>query len=498
MGKKNPYITFIQKQNRTPQSKALPGQVANSAGGHSFELDKWGRLNRFLILGSEGGSYYATEQALTKENATTLVECINADGVRTVRTIVDVSDSGRAPKNTSAIFALALATTAPDIEARRLAVEAIPKVCRTGTHLFQFATMVNEIRGWGRALRRGMAEWYTEQDVSRIAYQMVKYRQRDGWTHRDVLRLAHPKPNTEAQDALFQWATKDEKPAWATADAMPEDEALRKVWAFEQAQRAGDVKTIVQLIVDHNLVREAIPPQFLNTVEVWDALLQKMPMTAMIRNLGNMSKNGLLVPMSDAEKLVVERLTDMERLERARVHPIAVLAAMRTYGAGRGFRGSGTWKPVPKVMQALNKTFELAFGVIEPANKRTMLALDVSGSMGWGNIAGLPNINPREGAAAMAMVTARTEPQYTFTAFSHEMIPLDIHAGMSIEQVVKATSGLAFGGTDCALPMIYANEHRLNVDTFIVYTDSETGALGFLDVSMPSAPAGKGFVELGG
>ncbi|MEL7236431.1 MAG: TROVE domain-containing protein, partial [Chloroflexota bacterium] len=63
---------------------------------------------------------------------------------------------------------------------------------------------------------------------------------------------------------------------------------------------------------------------------------------------------------------------------------------------------------------------------------------------------------------------------YTFTAFSHEMIPLDIHAGMSIEQVVKATSGLAFGGTDCALPMIYANEHRLNVDTFIVYTDSET------------------------
>ncbi|MEM6530561.1 MAG: TROVE domain-containing protein, partial [Chloroflexota bacterium] len=402
MGKQNPYITFIQKQNRTPQSEALPGQVTNSAGGHSFELDKWGRLNRFLILGSEGGSYYATERALTKENATTLVACINADGVRTVRTIVDVSESGRAPKNTPAIFALALTTTAPDIEARRLAMEAIPKVCRTGTHLFQFATMVNEMRGWGRALRRGMAEWYTEQDVSRIAYQMVKYRQRDGWTHRDVMRLAHPKPKTETQDALFQWATQDDKPAWATADTMPEDEALRKVWAFEQAQRAEDVKTIVQLIVDHNLVREVIPTQFLNTVEVWDALLQKMPMTAMIRNLGNMSKNGLLVPMSDAEKLVTERLTDMERLERARVHPIAVLAATLTYGAGRGLRGSGTWKPVPKVMDALNTAFELAFGVIQPANKRTMLALDVSGSMGWGNIAGLPNVSPRMAAAAMA------------------------------------------------------------------------------------------------
>ena len=30
------------------------------------------------------------------------------------------------------------------------------------------------------------------------------------------------------------------------------------------------------------------------------------------------------------------------------------------------------------------------------------------------------------------------------------------------------------GGTDCALPMIYAKQKKLKIDIFIVYTDSET------------------------
>ena len=32
------------------------------------------------------------------------------------------------------------------------------------------------------------------------------------------------------------------------------------------------------------------------------------------------------------------------------------------------------------------------------------------------------------------------------------------------------------GGTDCAQPMIYAKEKKLDVDVFIVYTDNETWA----------------------
>ncbi|WP_202863549.1 hypothetical protein [Ornithinimicrobium avium] len=37
-------------------------------------------------------------------------------------------------------------------------------------------------------------------------------------------------------------------------------------------------------------------------------------------------------------------------------------------------------------------------------------------------------------------------------------------------------SDLAFGGTDCALPVTHAIEQGLEVDTFVVYTDNETWA----------------------
>src|SRR5438067_1892865 len=96
---------------RVPQKAPIPGsgQVRNSAGGFAWAVDDWTRLRRFLILGTEGGSYYATEWTLTRENAQALERCLAEDGPRAVQEIVRVSDEGRAPKNDPAIFALAMA-----------------------------------------------------------------------------------------------------------------------------------------------------------------------------------------------------------------------------------------------------------------------------------------------------------------------------------------------------------------------------------------------------
>lgn len=478
---------------QTPQNQPIPNskQVKNSAGGYSWELDVWGRLKRFLILGSEGGTYYINERNLTVENATHVMSAIQEDGLRVVNEIIDISHSGRAPKNDTAIFALALCASIGDDATRTAALDAIPKVCRTGTHLFSFAEYIKGMRGWGRGLRRGMGAWYSTMDERRLAYQAVKYRQRNGWTHRDILRLAHPNPVNDVQGQVYQWIThrKDDEPmealAWRTADTAPEHDALAFIWAFEQAQRVETVAEVLQLIRDYDLPREALPTQWLKEPAIWEMLLDKMPMTAMIRNLGNMTKIGLLKVGNDATKTVVERLKDVNRLRKARVHPIAVLSAMRVYAGGRSLhggnpyaymyqRGEPDWTPIPRIVDALDEAFNLAFMNIEPTNKRMMLALDVSGSMAGGMVAGVTGLTPRDASAAMAMVTARTEPNYMFTAFSTRMIPLDITAKMRLDNVIKTISGLPFGGTDCAQPMLYALDHKLDIDTFIVYTDSET------------------------
>ena len=279
----------------TPQSEPVPGKptVLNSAGGFSFEVTDWVRLDRFLILGSEGGSYYATERKLTVENAEAVVRCVTLDGPETVRRIVSVSNAGRAPKNDPAVFALALAAAHGDAATKSAAYAALPKVCRTGTHLFQFAAVSNELRGWGRGLRQAVAAWYTNKEPRSLAYQAVKYQRRDGWSHRDLLRLAHPIAGGELNDVLRWIARKpDAETVWTEVPSA--DAAVAPLYALDAAHKAETEGEIVRLIQDYRLVRECVPTNWLTSPTVWDALLAEMPLTAVLRNVATMTRIGLL------------------------------------------------------------------------------------------------------------------------------------------------------------------------------------------------------------
>jgi len=199
-----------------------------------------------------------------------------------------------------------------------------------------------------------------------------------------------------------------------------------------------------------------------------------MPMTALIRNLATLTRVGLLTPMSATTRRVTEQLMDESRLLKARVHPIAVLAALKTYAQGRGERGQHTWQPVPAVIDALDRAFYFSFGNVVPADKRWILALDVSGSMESGAVAGVPGLTPRVASAAMALITAAKEPNYQMMGFSSSFVPLKITARQRLDDVVKTISGLPFSGTDCALPMLWAMKNKVEANVFVIYTDSET------------------------
>lgn len=454
------YAKLLSKK-ATPQSQPIPGsgQVPNSAGGHAWTVNPIQMLDRFLILGSESGTFYVDAVPLTVAHAENIRALIEQYGLRVVSRIAEVSEAGRAPKNYPAIFALAMAAAYGSDEVRTAALQALPRVCRTGTHLFQFAEAVDGMRGWGRGLRKAIGRWYNDKSPQELAYQLLKYGQREGWSHRDLMRLAHQKPATELHDALYKWVV--------DGDPVPPVPSIQAVLELQGAS----VEAAADLIRTHRLPREALPTELLTAPAVWEALLADMPMTAMIRNLGVMSKIGLLTSGSVAAKLVVDRLSDRDRLRKARVHPIAVLLAQRTYASGHGLRGSGAWAPVTSVIDALDDAFYAAFESVEPTEKRYLLGIDVSGSMGFPLKAG---VTCAEAAAAMAMVTLRTEPACTPMAFAHEFRPLHLSARMRLDDVLRHTTNQNFGGTDCALPMLYAADAKLQVDVFVVYTDSET------------------------
>lgn len=472
----------------TPQQEPMPdtNQVPNSAGGYAFPVDRWTRLDRFLVLGSEGGTYYIGERALTQENAGAVVECLAEDGVRAVARLVEVSVAGRAPKNDPALFALAIAAGVGDAATRAKAWEVLPQVARTGTHLLHFLHYLKAFRGWGRSVRRAVAAWYTAKPAEELLYQVLKYPNRDGWAQRDALRLAHPKAPTVAHDLVFRYATK----GWEgvlTLAGVGDLAVVQTMEAFESLKYQAP-GLAARTIARHGFTREMVPTPLLQHPVVWEALLERMPLTALVRNLGTMTKVGLLVPHSRAAKRVVERLGDKEAIRKARVHPVALLAALKTYAQGHGVKGKNSWQPVPQVVDALDRAFYLAFRNVPTTGRRVMLALDVSGSM-TSRVLGMEYLSCREASAAMALVTAATEPNHLFTAFTAGNYPsrwgprlgaglsmLDLSPRQRLDDVVRRITGLTFGGTDCALPMLEALKHRWAIDLFVVYTDNETWA----------------------
>lgn len=458
-------------RRRTPQNQPADArQHANSAGGYTFVHDDAARLRRFLTLGVDGGTYYASAGALGRENAEVVARMAAADPVTLVDTIVQVSTSGAAPRQNPALFALAYAASVP--ESAALALAALPRVARTGTHLFLFAGYVEQFRGWGRGLRRAVGGWYTTKDADAVAYQAVKYRQREGWSHRDLLRLAHPVTADPALRATFDWIVRG-----ATGEHTP---AL--VEAFLRAQEASDAAAWSALVRDAGLTWEMLPDAALAEPAVWDALLDVgMPATALMRQLPRLTRLGLLPAVGGRTDEVASLLADSERLRRARVHPVDVLVAQRTYASGRSARGAGSWEPTQRIADALDAGFYAAFGSVEPAGKRMLLAVDVSGSMST-PIGGMP-LTAREASAALALVQLATEPDATAVGFTTgagggwhpaELKPLRISPRRRLDDALRVVDEMPMGGTDCAQPMLYALANGLEVDTFVVYTDNET------------------------
>jgi len=420
-------------------------------------MDPWKLLDRFLVFGTEGGTFRVLDQPFTIAQVPATLSLIKTDGVQVVERIVEVSKSGRAPKNAPAIFALALATAFGDTKTRQSAFSALPPVCRTGTQLFQFVADADQLRGWGRGMRKAIANWYITAEIEELTNQALKHQHFGGWSHRDLLRLSHPKPPTEGHRVLFKWIVDEE-----LVGPNPKIEAYERL-----LNREGEPGVLIR---EHRLNRECIPTELLTQLVVWDALLQDMTITEMMRNLANMTRCGLLTTGSKATNQVVEKLTNETLLRRARTHPIALLIGYSNYV--QGLRDSGTIEPVPTIVDALNSAFYLAFGAVEPTDKRIVLGIDVSGSMCTSTVAGSP-LSACEAATAIALVTVATESVTSPMAFADNFRNLPIQPSMLLAHALKLTRNVNFGGVDCALPMLWATKNKVMADVFVVYTDTE-------------------------
>lgn len=457
-----------------------PEMVRNNAGGYTFKISPEEYLRRFLILGTEGGTYYQSEKAVTVQAAQNVVS--QANSPRTVEVIEEIACArpARAPKMEPSLFALAVCTAMGSPEVKARALEAMPRICRIPTHLFTWLDAHKKLGGktGGRAMKRALQDWYQSKPNDKLAYHLAKYQSRGGWSNRDVLRLARPTPTDPTQEALFGWAVKGEYPC--------DVDGLDYIKAVDLALKSTiSERDLIKLIREFGLTHEMIANDHKKSPKIWEALLESMPLGAMIRNLNRFSSLGMTGPFSDVTTKIIGALSSEEALIKARIHPLNLYVAQRTYQEGRGIRGSLTWTPEQRIVTALEEAFYASFGLVEPTNKRVMIGLDVSGSMTstyGAALMGIPGFSPMEAETVMSMFYVRTEPNTVVFGFDDKLRRINIDKNTSFKEAYREVRGNGrFGSTNPSLLFSSAQKMKIPVDLFMVFTDNEcnTGVHSF-------------------
>ncbi|KAM3839858.1 RNA-binding protein RO60 isoform 2-T2 [Vipera latastei] len=434
------------EEGASPTQPGNENQISDSEDGCGWQVTDMTRLRRFLCFGSEGGAFYVKEQKLSFESVDALLRLIEGGkGYEAVQEIKTFSQEGRAAKQDPVLFALAICSQCSDAKTKQEAYKAVPEICHIPTHLFTFIQFKKDLKEgmkcgmWGRALRKAVSVWYNGKNDMAIALAVTAYKKKNGWCHKDLLRLSHLKPANEGLAIVTKYVMKGWKEVQETYKesrlSAEAEKVLTYLEAVERVKHTTDELEVIHLIEEHSLVREHLLTSHLKSKEVWKALLQNMPVTAILKNLGKMTANSVLEPGSSEVAMVCEKLKDEKLLKKAQIHPFHILVALENYKGERGYRGKLRWQPEKDILEALNTSFYKSFKVV-----------------------------------------ARTEKDSHIVAFSHDIVPCPVTEDMTLPQVLQKMSEIPRGSTDRSSPVLWAQKTGVAVDVFIIFMDCETFA----------------------
>ena len=266
------------------------------------------------------------------------------------------------------------------------------------------------------SLRRALKDVLATFD----AYTLAKYK---GEGHavkmRDLLRICRPHPETEEQSAMWKQLLDGTLPTPMT-------------WESELSANG-------------------------NNKETWEKLIDsgKVGYMALLRNLRNI----INANPSNIDK-VLQKISDPEAVKHSRQLPFRFLSAYKNLPANAG----------KKVTDALEKAVEAACENVPKLPGRTVIAVDISGSMSI-NVSAKSEIRCCEIGMMLGIIANRICEDaifYTFdNAIERKRIP---SSGILYSTVHEA---MARGGTDMDLPFREMVKDQIRCDRIIIISDNE-------------------------
>ena len=437
----NKTLFSTSRSRRAPATKAK-----NRAGGRAYQLTDAETLAQYVVTSCFNDVYYASAGEQLDE---VVKICETVDPVIIAKAAVYGHETG-GMKDVPA-FLLATLAAKGEIELLR---QAFPRVITNPKMLLNFVQVVRSgvtgRRSFGSAVKGLINGWISSRYGNKLFLASIGY---SDPSLVDVIKMTHPRPSSEEQNALFGYLLGKDYNAEALPPLVKEFEAFKADNSNPLPNMDYRALTNCGLTKDH-----------------WKQIAKNMPWNTLRLNLNTLNRNGVF---EDDEVLnyVAGKLSNPEEVKKWSVFPYQLLTTfLNTTDLPR------------KISLALQDAMEVATENVPVLGDRVAVCVDVSGSMSSAVTGNRGSVTSRTSckdvAALIAASVARTNPMTTVVSFGTtarivpNFNPRD--SVMTNSQKLTNESNYCGHGTDASAAMKVLNATKQKFDLVIYASDCQS------------------------
>lgn len=243
--------------------------------------------------------------------------------------IIDTIESAKncSSKNVLSVLARCCCIRNDNVFIKNKCYNIANTLCQTSENLFFFICIYNKIHrklynasGWTNYLKSFLSNWYNNQSLDKLIYNITECSRKYGWEHKDLIRLSHIKAKNEEYNIVFKYILRGK----GVLRNVEWDSSLRNLLAYECMKYEKNEFNIIEYIHQFKFNYKQIPPYFLRFKIVWDELLKTMTITDILDNINHLHDVNLF---NDDTNLTIIK----HKMENSSISPLKYFYAFKNY-----------------------------------------------------------------------------------------------------------------------------------------------------------------------
>jgi len=430
--------------------KSVPKtNTVNEAGGRAYKFESKHALAQYVVTGTFGNTYYTSGKEQLNEVEKLVAKCDS-------KFLGKLALYGReiAKMKDTPAYLLACLTARGELE---LVSAIFDRVCDNSKMLFNYVQIIRSgavgRRSFGSRPKKLIQRWIKSKSPMKLYLASLGHADP---SMADVIKMVRPRPDSLAQQTMFNYLTglQRERGLQADWDALPE-----QIKVFE-ALKAGETTEIPD-----------VPFRALTNCDLsvaqWRKIARNMPWNTLRMNLNMLARKGVFENRADTFiKDIVKTLSDPEEVRRCNAFPYQLLTTYQNVSN------------IPmKVKNAIQDAMEIATENVPEFKGRTVVAIDTSGSMTCPITGYRQNSSVTrcvDVASLIAACVLRNNEDSIILGFDTRLFDFQLNPRDSVMTNARIIGSKGGGGTNCSVPLQYLNHEKIKLDNFIMVSDNQS------------------------